>query len=181
MGLLSRRHFAALLALALAVGPVTAAAPPTEYQVKAVFLFNFTQFVHWPESAFASPTSPLVIAVLGDDPFGAALDEVVAGETVNGRPLVVRRYRTVEEIEDCHILFISQPTRSLLPMLLQRLRERSVLTVSDSREFARAGGVIEFVTVASKIRLQINLKAADVANLTISSKLLKPATIVTGG
>jgi hypothetical protein len=180
MGFLSRRHIAALLALALAAGPLVAAGP-TEYEVKAVFLFNFTQFVDWPASAFASPTSPLVIGVLGEDPFGQTLDEAVAGETVNGRPLAVRRYHAIDEIEDCHILFINPPTQRPLPAVLESLRAHNVLTVSDSREFARAGGVIEFVTVDNKIRLQINLDAAKLANLTISSKLLKPARIVKTG
>jgi hypothetical protein len=154
---------------------------PTEYQVKAVFLFNFAQFVDWPPSAFASPTSPLVIGVLGNDPFGEALDEAVAGETVNGRPLAVRRYRTIDEIEDCHILFINPSSKTPVPAVLARLRERNVLTVSDAQEFARSGGVIEFITVGNKIRLQINLDAARLANLTISSKLLKPSRIVTTG
>src|SRR5689334_16419660 len=83
------------------------AAVTPEYQLKAVFLFNFTQFVEWPPQAFADANSPLVIGVLGDDPFGAYLDETVRGETVNGRPLTVQRYASVEEASKCHVLFIS--------------------------------------------------------------------------
>src|SRR5882762_8203434 len=82
-------------------------APSRENQIKAVFLFNFAQFVEWPAQAFPEARTPLVIGVLGDDPFGAFLDETVRGEKVNNRPLVVQRYRRVEDIEICHILFIS--------------------------------------------------------------------------
>ena len=178
MGPLSRRAFsAALVACALTSAHVIAASP-TEYQVKAVFLFNFTQFVDWPETSFDSPTAPLVIGVLGDDPFGSTLQEAIAGETVNGRTLELRRYRSIEEVAGCHILFIAPPVKTPLPTLLQELHRRNVLTVSDAREFAKQGGVIEFATVGNRIRLHINLDAAKQANLTISSKLLKPARIV---
>ena len=87
---------AALLALVGGARPRAGAAAPTEYQVKAVFLFNFSQFVDWPPASFADGRSPLVIGVLGRDPFGATLDEIVRGETVNGRPLVVRRYESID-------------------------------------------------------------------------------------
>lgn len=175
--LIGRRAWFAILLCA--IGATGLAAGPSEYQVKAVFLFNFSQFVDWPTQAFDDARSPLVIGVLGEDPFGAALDEAVQGETVNGRPLEVRRYRKVEEIDHCHILFINLEPQYPLADLLKRLHERNVLTVSDSREFAKTGGVIELVTVDNKIRLQINLDAAKLSNLTISSKLLRPARIVT--
>src|SRR5436190_4645336 len=79
-----------------------------EFQLKAVFLFNFTQFVEWPREAFADPNAPIIIGVLGTDPFGGYLDETVQGEKINGRPLEIRRYRNVAEIGVCHVLFISQ-------------------------------------------------------------------------
>ena len=170
---------AALLALAAATG--RAQAQPTEYQVKAVFLFNFSQFVDWPAAAFADARSPLVIGVLGDDPFGATLDEIVRGETVNGRPLAVRRYESVDEIDNCHILFIDRSQAGKLDRVVDTLKERSVLTVGDFDGFARHGGIIRFVTVGNKVRLHVNLAAAQQANLTISSKLLRPAQIVAPG
>lgn len=174
MGLLSRWLFCSLLLAFAGMG----SGAPTEYQVKAVFLFNFTQFVDWPDSAFEEPDAPLIIGVLGNDPFGAVLDEIVAGETVRGRPLAVRRYESVTETDGCHILFINLPTMSELSGALERLRMRNVLTVGDAREFASAGGVIEFMSVDNRIRLRVNLDAAKQANLAISSKLLRPATIV---
>ncbi len=152
-----------------------------EYQLKAVFLFNFAQFVEWPASAFPAPDAPLVICVLGEDPFGTYLDETVRGETVNDRPLEIRRYRGMEEISTCHILFVSRREEGRLQGILDSLRGRSILTVSDADHFASRGGMIRFVTDRNRIRLRINLEAARAANLTLSSKLLRPAQIVQVG
>lgn len=152
-----------------------------EYQLKAVFLFNFAQFVEWPASAFPSRETPLVIGVLGEDPFGPYLDETVREEKVNDRPLVVRRYRTVEEITTCHILFVSRREEGRFQGILDRLRGRSILTVSDADRFATRGGVIRFVTDHNRIRFRINLDAAKAADLTLSSKLLRAAQIVPTG
>ena len=173
---------AALLALA-AAAPGRAQAPPapTEYQVKAVFLFNFSQFVDWPPASFADGRSPLVIGVLGRDPFGTMLDDIVRGETVNGRPLAVRRYDSIGQIDDCHILFVDRSADEQLDAVLAALKGRGVLTVGDFEGFARRGGIIRFVTVGNKIRLRVNLAAAQEAKLTISSKLLRPSQIVEAG
>src|SRR6267378_5783928 len=89
------RRFALLL---IASGLLGAAAPVSEYQLKAVFLFNFAQFVEWPPAALPLENAPLVIGVLGKDPFGAHLDDVVRGETVNRHPLAVARYHNVTEV-----------------------------------------------------------------------------------
>jgi hypothetical protein len=183
VAILTLRRAAALVAalLALAAAPGRAQAPPTEYQVKAVFLFNFSQFVDWPAAAFADGRSPLVIGVLGDDPFGTTLDEIVRGATVNGRPLAVRRYKSVDQVDACHILFIDRSQTEQLDTVVAALKERTVLTVGDFEGFTRRGGIIRFVTVGNKIRLRVNLAAAQQANLTISSKLLRPAQIVAPG
>ncbi len=157
------------------------AAPPREYQLKAVFLFNFAQFVEWPSQAFPGAQAPLVIGVLGRDPFGASLDETMRGETVNNRPLVVQRYGRVEDIDTCHILFISGSQADRLEHILASLRGRNILTVADAEGLALRGVMIRLVTVENKIRLPINLEVAQAANLKISSKLLRPAEIVTSG
>ena len=162
----------------LAAAP--AAAAPSEYQVKAVFLFNFTQFVEWPAESFPGPDAPFVIGVLGKDPFGSQLDEVVRGESVNKRPLVVERYRTVDEIHHCNILFIGSSELGSLPQILMALKGRSILTVSDDAA-AERGVMIRLVTESNRIRLRIDVSAARAGNLTISSKLLRPAEIVGGG
>jgi len=134
----------------------------------------------WPVQAFPHSSSPIVIGVLGSDPFGAALDDVVRGEMVKGRPLVVRRFQRIEELTDCHILFVSRSERARLEPIVQTLKGRSILTVSDLEGFAGDGGVIGFVLVDNKIRLRVNLEAARDAGLTLSSKLLRPAQIVGG-
>ena len=157
------------------------AAPSPEYQLKAVFLFNFAQFVDWPPQAFPETQTPLVIGVLGEDPFGAYLDETVRGEKVNSRPLTVQRYRRVDEIKTCHLLFISRSEANRLEQIVAGLKDRNILTVADGEGFARRGVMIRFVTERNKIRLRINLETAKAANLTISSKLLRPADIVTSG
>lgn len=156
-------------------------AAPTPAQVEAVFLFNFTQFVDWPPQAFADAAAPIVIGVLGSDPFGATLDEVVRGEAVKGRPLVVHRGQHIEELVDCQILFISRSERTHLAPLLAMLKGRNVLTVSDLDEFASVGGMICFVLVDNKVRLRVNPEAAKAAGLTVSSKLLRVAQIVDPG
>jgi hypothetical protein len=168
------------VALLLTAAPFTPASAPVsrEYQIKAVFLFNFTQFVEWPAEAFPDASSPLIIGVLGEDPFGTVLDEAVQGDQAGSRPLVVRRWRQVHEVDDCHILFISQSQSASLETILAQLKDRNILTVSDADGSARRGVMIRLVTENNRIRLQINLEAARAARLVISSKLLRPAMIV---
>ncbi len=169
--------------LCLAVGATFAAAPgnvtaaPSEYQLKAVFLFNFAQFVEWPQDTFATADAPLVIGVVGVDPFGSYLDEVVQGEQVKGRALAVRRFRKIEDARDVHILFLGEGgaagRRDELP---PSLTERHVLTVSNAA--ATSGAIVQFVDASSRIRLRIDATRAEQSGLTISSKLLRAAEIV---
>lgn len=169
-----------LLALALALAGPAMAQPPgrPEYQIKAVFLFNFTLFAQWPPQAFASETDPLVIAVLGEDPFGRFLDEAIQGEKVGNRPVQVRRVRRIEDLPACHIVFVSQSETPRLDQTLAALRTRPVLTVSEIDAFTRAGGMIQFLREGGKVRLRINVETAKAAGLTLSSTLLRSAEIV---
>jgi hypothetical protein len=168
------------LALLLVTRPTLAAQAvrASEYQVKAVFLFNFAQFVDWPAEAFADSGSAVTICVLGADPFGDFLDQTVRDERVGGRALQVRRYRSVDEINTCHILFISRSDRAPTADVLAGLKRRPILTVSDIDGFAERGGIIGFVTDRQRIRLKINVLAAEAAHLTISSKLLRVAETI---
>lgn len=147
-------------------------------EVEAVFLFNFAQFVDWPAEAFPDPQAPLVIGILGKDPFGRFLDETVRGETVRGRTFRVDRYHRVEEVKDCHILFISRSETKRMDGVLAALKGRPILTVSIGDDFDRPGGIIRFILDESKIRLSVDLEAAQGARLTFSSKLLRSAAIV---
>lgn len=185
LGRIIRR--AVLLRRAVVVGALIACTPapaqaqagkPIDYQVKAVFLFNFAHFVEWPPDAFADPLAPIVIGVLGGDPFGPYLKEVIANETVNNRPLVFRHFRQVEDIDVCHILFISESEGGRLNRVFQTLKGRSILTVGDGEDFARNGGVIRFFPENNKIRIRVNLGVARNARVTISSKILRSADVI---
>jgi len=169
------------LAVLLLAGPGLAAqnARASEYQLKAVFLFNFAQFVDWPADAFPDADTPVVIGILGDDPFEGLLDQTVRDERLRGHPFQVRRYQSVDEVKTCHILFIRRPDGARLEETLARLKDRPILTVSDVDGFAERGGMIRFVTDRNRIRLQINPESVEAAHLTISSKLLRVAEVIT--
>jgi hypothetical protein len=178
-----RKWLRGLLTLALLImasGPKLCAQSPTtsEYLLKAVFLFNFTQFVEWPPEVFPSSTAPIVIGVLGSDPFGSLLDETVRDEHVGGRPLTVQRFERVEDAVGCHVLYISASESRRLEEIVTHLHGRGVLTVCDSERVVARGVMIRIVNERSRIRLRINLDAAKAAGLTISSKLLRAAEIV---
>lgn len=169
-----------ILALGIAALAIQAE-PPSEYAVKSVFLFNFAKFVEWPATAFADEHSPIVIGVLGEDPFGPYLDQTVEGELVNGRTLVVRRYEDIKEIDTCHILFISRSKAARIEDLLAALQNRPILTVADGEDSSWYGVIIRFASEGNKVRLKVNVDAADDAGLVISSKLLKLAEIIKPG
>ena len=148
-----------------------------EYQVKAVFLYNFTQFVGWPTTTSAEAQTPIIIGILGDDPFGSYLDDTVRGEKVGDRPLIVRRYRHLEDVDDCQILFISRSEAVHFEQIAARLKDRSILTVSDADPSGKRGGIVRFVTEKDRVKLHISVSSAKDAGLTISSKLLRVAEI----
>ena len=152
--------------------------PLPEYKIKAVFLFNFTQFVEWPANAFNKEDDPFVIGILGKDPFGSYIDNAIADEKMGTHPITIVRYNNVSEVNNCQMLFISSNDDESLLEILSLLSNRSILTVSDAPGFVQAGGVIGFITLKNKIKLQVNLNAAKTANLNISSKLLSVAEII---
>jgi hypothetical protein len=149
-----------------------------EYDLKAVFVFNFAQFVEWPPAAFLDEQGPLIIGVLGTDPFKGALQTVVNNEKVRNRPVRVESYSRPEEAIHCHILFISSSEQRRLSYILTALRGRPILTVSDIDDFARQGGMIRFITESGRVRLRINNDAARAAGLMVSAKLLRVAEVI---
>ncbi len=164
---------ACLLVLAASSSLLPAhAGPAGEYQVKAAFLFNFAKFVGWPSHAFPNANTPLVIGVLGRDPFGSYLDDIVRGERIDNRQLVVRRYNSTAEINNCHVLFISRSESDRLDQIVATLKNRTLLIVTDA-EGGKGGVVIRFVTEGNRVRFKIDADAAKAANLTISSKLMR--------
>lgn len=153
----------------------TQGSPPSEYQIKAAFLYNFAKFVEWPPQAFAGPGSPMVIGVLGKNVFGGDLERTIRNKTVNNHPFQFKEFHSVPEATNCQILFISASEKDRLPKILDGLRGASVLTVSETDQFIGDGGMINFVIEDNKIHFQINDDAAKKAGLKISSKLLNLA------
>lgn len=149
-----------------------------EYQVKAAFLYNFAKFTEWPTNAFAATNSPFVIAVLGRDPFGKNLDEIVKDKQLAGRAVVVRRYRRLEDVGDCHVLFTLEGDAERQKEIFHFLERRPVLTVGEGEGFAARGGVVRFFKEDKRVRFEINVAPAKAAGLQMSSRLLRLAVIV---
>lgn len=147
----------------------------TEYDVKAAFLYNFTKFVEWPPEAFRDDSAPFVMAVLAPDSFGSALDSIVAGKGVNGRPLVIRHLRDSSGLKGCHMLFVSSRKAGAFSRLLPSLSHRPILTVGETDRFIEGGGIVQFVERQRKVRFRINVAAAQRAALKIGSRLLSLA------
>ena len=148
-----------------------------EYPVKAAFLFNFAKFVEWPSNAFKGPDDPIAICVLGQNPFGGALEDVVREKTVANRRFAVREISNSQQAYKCHIIFVSASDRKRFRFLLEELKGRSILTVGESDDFATNGGIINFKLKDARVRIEIDTAAADRAGLRISSKLLSLAEI----
>jgi hypothetical protein len=174
---------AVLLGVLLPAGLPTSARgepPVREYAVKAAFLYNFAKFVEWPADAFADPASPLVLCVIGEDPFGDAF-KPLKGKTVNGRPLAIRHAATLDGVGQCHLLFISSSEKPFLPGILSATKGSNVLTVGDMEDFGRAGGFVTLVNEENRVGIEVNLEAVQRTRLKISSKLLSLAKIVKSG
>jgi hypothetical protein len=149
-----------------------------EYEVKAAFLLNFARLVQWPTSAFHDPEEPILLGVLGRDPFDGALQNLVEGRKTGPRTIRVKRIANVREITTCHIVFVSAPEPAPLAEILAAARGASVLLVGDGNDFARKGGAINFYSEAGKIRFAVNRQAAEGAGLKISSHMLRLAKLV---
>ncbi|HTU41730.1 MAG TPA: YfiR family protein [Candidatus Aquilonibacter sp.] len=163
--------------LALAATPLAAQQKPTEAQVKAAYLYNFGKFVTWQNDADANVNS-LNICVLGKDPFGTILDATVAGESIGGKQIIIKRLAKIQDGPDCRILFVSSSEEKRLRSILQAAQTSGMLTVSSISTFLQQGGVIEFVTEGDRIRFAVNLNAAQQSHLALSSQLLKVASQV---
>ncbi|MGA7218324.1 MAG: YfiR family protein [Candidatus Sulfotelmatobacter sp.] len=165
------------LSCALAVIPSSQAqkATPTEYEVKAAYLYNFGRFVEWPNQDTAQSAGPFSVCVLGEDPFGHALDATLAGGSINGASTTAIRISKAKEAVNCRILFISSSEESQLKQILGALEGSSVLTVSDLPQFSQRGGMVQFVLDGKKVRFEVNLTPVEHAHLAMSSELLKVA------
>jgi hypothetical protein len=148
-----------------------------EYQVKAVYLFNFAKFVEWPRQAFSGPNVTFTICLAGD-PFDGALAKTIQGETVNNRPLTIRRLTGGENVTGCHILYVSRSESARFAEILSVAANAAILTVGETEDFINSGGMIRFVEAGQRIRFEINPDAAERGSLKVSSRLLRLADIV---
>jgi hypothetical protein len=169
---------AATVLLALLTTPLRAATVvPNEYALKSVFLYNFCHFIEWPDSAFSSPNEPLIIGIVGEDPFGTLLKAAVEGETYHGRPIQIEHYRGAKDIKHCHLLFVGRAETGRLDAILEAVASKSVLTVGETEDFLDHGGMIVLSAERNRVRLRINTSALRSASLDVSSKLLRVADI----
>ena len=147
---------------------------PSEYTIKAVFLYNFSRYATWSATPDPSSDKPFVIGVLGSDPFGEVLDEIAAKKTVHGRPIVIMRFTSLADYRDgCHILFVcgSLPSEQQAAAIT-RAEGIGTMLVGETPGFAEQGGTINFYTDGDRIRFEINAAAAHRARLELDGKLL---------
>jgi len=174
---------------ALALAATLAAAPTRasdtqgslEYPVKASLLLNFAKFAEWPAGSAQAVSPTVAICVLGRDPFRGVLDATVAGRTVGGRPIEVKRYLRVEGIEACHVLFVASSEAATLAQVLARIGDSPVLTVGEAGDFAERGGAIRLSVEDNRTRFSVNLGPTEASGLKLSSKLLHVAREVQVG
>jgi hypothetical protein len=170
-----------LLAASLVCAPDAGAQSSAEYDVKAAYLYNFAKFVEWPAESFPSADAPFAICVLGQDPFGRALDDIVEGERIQERPIVVRRLKAWDGAELCHILFVSTSVQEDFEQLLGGHTFRRTLTVGDVPQFLTAGGHISFFIEGSSVRFSIHRSNVARTDLQISSRLMRVARLEGAG
>ena len=168
-----------LLALVIAfpAGLRAQSAMQREYEIKAAYLYNFINYVGWPADALPAEGGTITVGILGENPFGSAL-EPLKGKEIKGRKLAIRQVESAKDLEQCQIVFICSSEKSRLPEILGQLKDARVLTVSEVDGFAERGGMINFISERNKVRFEINTDAAKRTGLTISSELLKLARLV---
>lgn len=152
-------------------------APAREYQVKAAFIFNFTQFIEWPADAFPNEGAPFVVAVVGKDPFDGALEKIMSGKTVRGRSIEVQHFATAADIKHCQILFVPASEDASLGDILAKTAKDSVLVVGESDSVMDAGAAVRLFLEDAKMRFELNTDVCDAAKLRVSSKLMRLARL----
>lgn len=171
------RQFAQVLISLLIASFALHAQRADEYQVKALFIYNFAKFVEWPPTSFTGAHDPITVCIAGEDPFGSEFDQAVQNKTVNSRAFQIRRIGKAEDPRTCQILFVASLDKKHLHQLWLAANGLPVLTITDYAD-ADTYGVINFVMEDSKVRFDINMQAAERAHLKISSKLLSLARSV---
>ncbi len=153
----------------------------SEYEIKAAFLYNFAKFADWPESAFSEPASPIVIGILGKDPFGPVLDRIVEQKPIDGRPVLVKRLKNTREAKGVHILFVARTDEAELACAFKEINPLATLIVGENEKFAERYGAIGFFIEENRVRFEINVASAERAGIKLNAKLLQLARIVGNG
>ena len=151
---------------------------PSEYQLKAAFIFNFLQFVEWPAETLQSPNAPITLDIVGEDPFGPEIDNAFRNKTVNGHPVVINRMTTWDPQRFSHVVFVCRSERDQAPQIVEQIGNHSTFSIGDFEGFANRGGIVNFLQEEDKLRFEINVTAVKRARLQVSSKLLRLARIV---
>lgn len=150
------------------------------YDVKAAYLFNFGKFLRLEDGAAAPPRSTFDICILGHDPIGPLLDDIVASQSIDGRPVRAVRIGDANLAKECDIVFLSADEGDGIPLDLDAIGKADVLTVSDAPDFIKYGGMIQFVMEDNHVRFAVNLDAVCRTHLVLSSELLRVASQVIG-
>lgn len=177
---LKRGTLLMLLLLATLNPAIAQIRPANEKQVKAAFIYNFTHFIDWPATSFASESAPFVIGIVGNDPIAEYLSDLVKDEKCGYRNISVQKFATYNDIGNCNILYIPGNEASKLKSIIPELNRRGILTVVDDASYSKWGGIVCFFKQQNKLRLQINISQAKAAELTISSKLMSVSDIYKG-
>jgi hypothetical protein len=167
------RHLALWIAVVLGLAHPAAGQVSKEYTLKAAFLFKLTRYVQWPESA-----APFSIGIVGNDPFGNVLDQIVSGESVNKRAVVVKRSRNLADLKDCDVLFVSSSEKDQVPQLLRELDQSKTLIIGDTDGFCRKGGIVNLIIENGRLSFEINPRAAKKHGIVIDPQVLSLAKIV---
>jgi hypothetical protein len=162
-----------ILTLLLLFGAPASAQLQNEYAVRAAFVLNLTKYVEWPQASVA-----LTVCSIGDGPIGETLKQMLAGKTNESRPIQVLLFPSDEALERCHIVYIAHSSSKKIRAALDRVGNRSILTVGDTDSFTREGGMVGLVRVGEQMQIQVNLDATQAARLKVSSRLLKLSSVV---
>jgi hypothetical protein len=169
-----------VLALLIRAWPGSTQQPQySEYQVKGAFLVKFAMFVEWPVKSFPDARTPITVGILGEDPFGGDFETALKSEVANGRHFELKRFKKLQELTDCHMIFVCAPESQQLPEILQATRDKAVLIVGDRDRFAHEGGMVNFIKEGGKVRFEVNTSAIDAHGLKMSAKLLQVSKPVT--
>ena len=155
--------------------PANADRTPTEYEVKAAYIYYFAKFVNWPNDSFPSPNAPIRIGVLGDDQFGSLLETVVKDKTIQEHPISIRLLKWPVDFRSCHMIYISASELKRAKQITEDLRGHAVLTVTEADAGSQAKAIMNLFVEGGKVQFEIDVAGAERAHLQISSKLLRLA------